>query len=302
MVANILAFPAYAAKPSVSAVMVSYMTGPALFEAISTAMDDVDISELIIVDNDNDLVTRRKLSEWVGRSPKLRLIQGQGNIGFAKANNLGAGFATGDYLLFLNPDAIISPGAVRKLVKCGAGLQSPWITGAMLRLINGREQRGARRAMLTPWTAITSFTPLHNFPVFKSIHLENDPVPTQPEAVPVLSGACMMMDRASFDKLGGFSEDYFLHVEDIDICRRVNEMDGDVYFVPDAEVVHYGSTSRVRRQTVEWEKTKGFIIYFKKYAKTGLGRFLVNLAIPFIMFAIMGRAWWLTARKLFTGR
>lgn len=302
MVANILAFPAYVAKPRVSAVMVSYMTGPALFEAISTALDDSDISELIIVDNGNDLATRRKLSEWVGRSPKLRLIQGHGNIGFSKANNLGAGFATGDYLLFLNPDAIINPGAVRKLVKCGKELKTPWITGAMLRLTNGREQRGARRAMLTPWTAITSFTPLHKLSFFKSIHLENDPVPTEPTAVPVLSGACMLMNFESFDQLNGFSEDYFLHVEDIDICRRAGEMGGEIYFVPDAEVMHYGSTSRVRRQTVEWEKTKGFIIYFKKHAKTGFGRFCVSLAVPFITVAIMGRAWWLVIRKMLIGR
>ena len=112
----------------------------------------------------------------------------------------------------------------------------------------------------------------------------------------------MMMDRLSFDQLGGFDEDYFLHVEDIDVCRRAGEMGGEVYFVPGAEVVHYGSTSRVRRQTVEWEKTKGFMIYFRKHARNNFERLCIGLVSPLIIFAIMGRAWWIAIRAGIFGR
>lgn len=302
MPANVLAFPANVAKIRISVIMVSYRTGPALFEAITAAMEDQDVFELILVDNGNDIETRRKLSEWSARYARLRIIQGQGNIGFSKANNLGAGFALGEYLLFLNPDAIVREGTARQLAACGKGLQKPWITGAMLRLSNGHEQRGARRELLTPWSAVTSFTPLHKLPFFRSIHREKDPLPSGPAAMPVVSGACMMMDRISFDQVGGFDEDYFLHVEDIDLCRRAAEAGGEVYFVPTAEVVHYGSTSRVRRQTVEWEKTKGFIIYFRKHAKNGFEKLCVCLVSPFIIAAIMGRAWWLVIRSAILGR
>jgi len=302
MVAEVLSFPADSLKARISVIMVSYMTGPALFEAITSVMDDPDIIELILVDNGNDVQTRRKLSEWQSRYRRLRLIQGHGNIGFSKANNLGAEFALGDYLLFLNPDAIMAVGAAQKLALCGKSLARPWITGAMLRLINGKEQRGARRDMLTPLSAIASFTPLHKLPFFQSIHREHDPVPDAPVDIPVVSGACMMMDKAQFNDIGGFDEDYFLHVEDIDICRRIGEAGGQVFFVPDAEVTHYGSTSRVRHQTVEWEKSKGFITYFRKNAKTPLGRLAVGLASPLIIFAIMGRAWWIALRAFITGR
>ena len=185
MVVSVLAFPPDVAKIRVSVVMVSYMTGPALFEAIQSVLRDANVCELILVDNGNDVETRRKLGKFAKQNQMIRVIQGQGNIGFSKANNLGAKFASGDYLLFLNPDAILREGSLRKLVDCGKGLKGPWIAGAMLRLINGHEQCGARRDLLTPWSAFTTFTPLHKLPFFDTIHRHKDPVPTEPIPIPL---------------------------------------------------------------------------------------------------------------------
>ena len=291
MKTNILTFPAVETRRRVSAVMVSYQTGPALFEAINAIVTDPDIDELILVDNGNDIETYRKLRELKERHKEVRVIQGHGNIGFSRGNNLGASYARGQYLLFINPDAVLRKGAVRQLVDCGKNLNMPWVAGAMIQLTNGREQRGGRRNQLTAQSAFVSFTPLHKSPFFESLHLENNPLPEQPVATPVVSGACMMMCRDSFNELGGFDEDFFLHVEDIDICRRAQDAGGEVYFVPGATAVHYGSTSKVRRRTVEWEKTKGFIKYFRKHSKSRFSRFLVTLASPFIVLMIMGRAW-----------
>ena len=111
----------------------------------------------------------------------------------------------------------------------------------------------------------------------------------------------MMMDRGTFKTIDGFDENFFLHVEDIDVCRRVRELGGNVVFHPKASVMHYGSTSDVRRQTVEFEKLKGFIYYFKKYSDGISGRFFALLSIPLMATAIMGRAWYLALRKAFKG-
>ena len=132
------------------------------------------------------------------------------------------------------------------------------------------------------------------------MHLEKQPCPEKPTLLPIVSGACLMTDRESFERLGGFDEDYFLHVEDIDICRRARLEGGNVCFVPDAKVMHYGSTSRVRLQKVEHEKLKGFIRYFRRYSKKPWARVLLVLAIPFMFLAIMGRAWLLAFKSLFT--
>lgn len=251
----------------ITVVMVSYMTGPALLESIEALQNDPDIYELIIVDNGNAPADRTHLFDAAQdlaaqRGRTVRILQGHGNIGFARACNYGAALATGDYLLFLNPDAIIEMGAARKLLDAGDAVQTPWIAGGMLLSSNGQEQRGARRGRLNFGSAITSFTPLHRLPGFRSIHREDEPLPDGPVPMPTVSGACIMTDRASFHQVGGFDGGYFLHVEDIAICRAVRWADGAVIFVPDARAMHHGSTSDVARLWVEWHKLKGFLRYF----------------------------------------
>ena len=300
--AQILPLPIAKREKPISVIMVSYLTGPALLEAINAVMADPDIFELILVDNGNTPDARKRLSHVVAQHDRIRLLQGHGNIGFARACNYGAKLARGEYLLFLNPDALIKEGAARDLANCGKTLTAPWIAGGMLMDIHGREQRGGRRGALSPLSALISFSPLHNLPFFKSIHEETEPLPKAPQAYATVSGACLMMDRASFENLDGFDEDYFLHVEDIDVCRRAREKGGDVYFVPQATVMHYGSTSQVRRQKVEWEKLKGFKLYFLKHSDTVLGKALTYLALPFMAVAIMGRAWYLAIRQAVIGR
>jgi GT2 family glycosyltransferase len=282
--------------------MVSYMTGPALVEAIHAVLDDRDVHELIIVDNGNTESARARLSQLVMARNRVRFIQGHGNIGFARGCNYGAQLATGDYLLFLNPDAIMSVGSPRRLADSSRGLQSPWISGGLLRTIDGKEQRGARRGALTPLSAFVSFTGLHRLPGLKPIHKLDAPMPAGPVKMETVSGAFLMTDRASFETLGGFDERYFLHVEDIDICRRARQQGGDVLFVPSATVMHYGSTSRVSPMKIEFEKLKGFLRYFYYYRPNLSSKVLTVLAAPFMAAAILSRAAYLTLRTAAIGR
>ena len=103
-----------------------------------------------------------------------------------------------------------------------------------------------------------------------------------------------MTDRPSFEKMGGFDERYFLHVEDIEICRRARQMGGQVGFVPGATVMHYGSTSDVPRVWIEKEKLKGFIRYFWNYTPGFLPKILTVAAAPLMAMAIVGRAYYLS--------
>lgn len=290
--------PDAARKRPISVIMVSYMTGPALMEAITAVLSDRDIHELIVVDNGNTENARARLSQLTAKHHRIRFLQGHGNIGFARACNYGANLATGHYLLFLNPDAVITKGAARELANAGDCLMEPWITGGLLRDEKGQEQRGARRGALTPMSALVGFLPiLEIFPGLRSVHREKDPLPVQPVQIDTISGACLMTDRPSFDRTGGFDERYFLHVEDIEICRRTRQMGGQVGFVPSATVMHYGSTSRVPRVWIEKEKLKGFLRYFWNYTPGLLPKFLTILAAPLMGAAIMGRAYLLTFKS-----
>jgi len=98
------------------------------------------------------------------------------------------------------------------------------------------------------------------------------------------------MRRDDYLALGGMDEDYFLHVEDIDLCRRVREAGGVVMFEPRARVMHYGSTSKASRLRVEWAKARGLVRYFWKFYPTFLGRILTVLLTPMIVAGILLRA------------
>lgn len=301
-VSSFAALPDAARKRPISVIMVSYMTGPALIEAILAVLADRDIHELIVVDNGNTESARARLSELMAKQTRVRFLQGHGNIGFARACNYGANLATGHYLLFLNPDAVITKGAARQLANAGDSLVEPWITGGLLRDEKGREQRGARRRALTPLSALVSFVPfLQLIPGLQSIHRETDPLPTQPIQIETISGACLMTDRPCFERMGGFDERYFLHVEDIEICRRARQMGGEVSFVPGATVMHYGSTSNVPRVWIEKEKLKGFLRYFWNYTPGIMPKILTIIAAPFMATAILGRAYFLSIKSALAG-
>lgn len=121
------------------------------------------------------------------------------------------------------------------------------------------------------------------------INMPLEPQPAGPIRVDVTSGALFLMDKAGFDGLGGFDEGYFLHVEDIDLCKRVHEAGGTVMYQPQAGGLHFGATSDVSTAFVARHKAAGFARYFRKFAKNPLHRLMVELCVPFIYWGLRFR-------------
>ena len=279
----------------ISIVTVSYRTGPVLLDALAAMLDDPAVHEVVLVDNGNPEPARRALADFARHRPRLRLLQGHGNTGFARACNYGAALATGDHVFFLNPDALPDKGAASRLAEALAGRPVPSVAGARIVNPDGAEQRGGRRGALTFASAITAFTPLHRLRGVRGLHWEGEPLPQEPAEVPTVSGAAMMLRRADIGALGGFDPGYFLHVEDIALCRAVRDAGGTVLFVPGARVVHRGSTSDAARLTVEAHKLRGFLRYFWTGGGPG-AKIGTVIGAPFMAAAILGRAALLSLR------
>lgn len=291
---------------TISVVMVTWRTGPHLAEAIESVLAAPDVDEFIVVNHENPPEVVAGLERRARQHDKMTLIDTGENLGFSKGCNIGAKAATGDFLFFLNPDAVLPAGVARRLADTGETAQRPWIVGARLLDKNGNEQRGARRGLLTPWTAIVGFLGLHRLePVFgrafHDIHREREPVPPGPIRIEITSGAALMMRRDDFEALGGFDERYFLHVEDIDLCRRVLKAGGHVIFEPRAELLHYGSTSEASLFRVEWNKAHGFRRYFWKFYDAPQQRALTLLAIPVIYGLVVARSVYIWVRGWIAG-
>lgn len=279
----------------VTVIMIVYHTGKVLFDTIDSVLAEPRVSQFILIDNGSSEKTLTKMREIEAQYGHVLLVHGQGNIGFARAANLGAHLASEPWLVFLNPDARLRPGCIAGLVEAARSGASPCIVGARVLNPDMTEQRGARRGEVTPVTTLLSLTRLsQRVPFLRrfEIHRETDELPLAPYPVPTISGACFCVSKRDFAQIRGFDTDFFLHVEDVDLCWRAREAGGVVLFHPSAEVIHEGHTSRVEPVFVEWNKGKGLIHYFHKRAEgKGLWRKLyVWLLGPLIIGVSVLRA------------
>ena len=259
-------------SPTVTAIVVSYHTGPRLKECLFALRNDPDISEVIIVDNGNP----PDMSAWIDglaeANARLHVIRDGTNPGFGTAVNKGADGALGEYILVINPDAVLRIGSIPYLLEAASALPQPAVVGGKIFGIDGAEERGGRRKTLTLLRAmgLAKWT------------LEGEPLPEAAIPVGAISGAFFLMQRRAFRAMGGFDEAYFLHFEDVDLCRRALEAGGSVVYEPRAGALHYSSTSDVPSAFVEDCKAVSLGRYLKKFARGPLEKTAVAVLTPFI--------------------
>ena len=286
----------------ISVVMVSYRTGAVLSAAIETALapDQAGAVELVLVDNGNPPGVATELARRAETDPRFTLLTGHGNVGFARGCNIGARHARGRYLLLLNPDCRLGPGAVPALLAEAAALGGDWMLGCRVLNPDGSDQRGSRRALLTPCTALVETFRLDALAprLLQRYRLNHHdrPLPRGTARVPAVSGACMMLPAATFRSVGGLDEGYFLHVEDLDLCLRLHRASIPVYFAPHVRAVHHAGSSQASPVRVEWHKTRGFLRYFHVHFRDPLSLFLLG---PLVGAGALARFGIRAARSLF---
>jgi N-acetylglucosaminyl-diphospho-decaprenol L-rhamnosyltransferase len=275
------------ANPLTSIIIVTYHTGPVLFDSIASVLAQNRPVELCLVDNGNPPAVLLRLRGMADHDPRIRLFTGHGNVGFARGCNIGARDARGEYILFLNPDSKLPSDAVEKLHAYAGYLKRPCMIGARMLDEHGKDQRGCRRALLTPMTAFVESLHLQFLFPNARLNFNAEAVPSTITPMPAISGAFMFLALKDFWNIGGFDEQYFLHVEDLDLCLRFRRAGGEIYFAPDIVVTHIGGTSDVTTAFIEKNKARGFIRYFHK-------NFSGEYPLPFLWLldaAIWVRVW-----------
>lgn len=253
------------AETDCSVVMVSYYTGGVLFHAIESVLRQQNLGKLIIVNNGNTPDVVDKLKKTVEQHEHCELITGQGNIGFAAACNLGAKHSNSPYLLLLNPDCILAPDTLSQFAE--EFLHSPEITlaGPLLLNADNTEQRGGRRNIITPHSMLGEILPSLLRRKLPRINLNKTPLKLTPMKVPAISGACMYLRTKDYNKLGGMDEGFFLHMEDMDFCKRIHDEGGKTVCIPTIATFHARSTSDVSSSFVEKCKVTSTAYYLEKH-------------------------------------
>lgn len=253
-----------------SVIVVTADSGTLALQCVERVLASTAPLELLVVDNASEDSVPGELAERFGPDSRLRILRQGENIGFGPACNRGAAMARGDGLLFLNPDCLIEATTIARLRSMSDSLERVGVLGVGVLDRDGRVEKAARRRDPLLSRSLCSLLGLDRFegrwPAFAGIGLPAAQGPVRPERVDAVSGACLYLPRAAFDRVAGFDEAYFLHCEDLDLCRRIRDAGLDVYYVPDITVRHeQGSSSRRRPLFVSGHKHRGMWRYFRRF-------------------------------------
>ncbi|MCU0408078.1 MAG: glycosyltransferase family 2 protein [Bacteroidales bacterium] len=236
-------------------------------------------TEIIIVDNNSgDGV----LAELEKEYPSVRFIRNSVNGGFSNGCNLGASFATGEYVLFLNPDTVAGEKALGQMLAVMRA--RPEISILSCRQVNERGKECSVSGSFPSFRNLTGFLRILDTMLSQSAREAADSRPQSNDS-PVLSvpdwvsGSVIMMNRQRFLSMGGFDEDFWMYYEDVDICRRVSLAGGLVALLHDATIEHnHGGSSRINPKTASLTKTEVHIsrhVYISKHS-SGLNRLAIQ--------------------------
>jgi len=261
--------------------------------SIQKAMQIID-GEIIIVDNNSKDGIKEGLSS---KFPGVKFIFNNENLGFAKACNQGSKISSGDYILFLNPDTVISETC---LTECITFFKTHLDAGAVgVRMLDdqGKFLRESKRGLPSPSASFYKLFGLTTiFPGSKTIakyyqgHLpenENNPVD-------VLSGAFMMIKKAVFEKADGFDETFFMYGEDIDLSLRISQLGYKNYYLGKISIIHLkgGSTTYNKKYVQDFYGAMNLFVkkhyndkpgLYRLFLQAGIGvrKMLSILALPF---------------------
>ena len=227
--------------------------------------------EVILVDNSSK---DDGLEPILKRYTKIRFINNSKNVGFARANNQGAKIASGDFLLFLNPDTTMIEDAVESMLDYIRSDSSIGILGPKVLNPDQTIQYSCRK-FPTVWSGLFNRYSLTTrlFPNnrYSRDYLMLDHDHNSIRSVDWVSGCCMMMSESTLKKASGFDENYFLFIEDVDLCQVIKKQGLRVVYFPNAKIFHKISSSNARSTSrVIIKRHQGMIYYNQKYSETNL--------------------------------
>lgn len=248
-------------------------------------------AEVLVIDNVSSDGTIEYLSPLF---PEMQFITNESNEGFAKANNRALRQAKGDFILFLNPDTLISADT---LLYCLRFFDTQPLAGAVgVKMLDGsgRYLPESKRGFPTPWVSFCKMSGLTRiFPhsaLFSRYYLGNLNENSL-QQVDALAGAFMLIRKETLEKTGGFDERFFMYAEDIDLSYRIIQAGYQNFYIPDAPIIHFkGESTQKDRDYVN--RFYGAMLQFvdKHYASSGFSSQLLKKAIRL-------RAWWAGWKK-----
>jgi N-acetylglucosaminyl-diphospho-decaprenol L-rhamnosyltransferase len=278
----------------ITVVVVTYQSEETIDDCLQRLRAADGVAAIRVVDNASTDGTLRIVQRHALHDPRLRFIANPDNPGFGTACNQGAFDSASMWLAFVNPDCLVETDTLARLRTHAqdyalACERDPLLGADLIDDVGTRD--GAARRRDPDFSAMLRSSSARRLDI-----APDDALALQ--SVPAVSGALMFVRRALFERVRGFDQDYRLHAEDLDLCRRVRDGGGEVAVANDVRVVHVrGVSSRSRPVFVEWHKHRGLARYFRKFEASQRSVFvrvsvyaMIWARFPFAAFAAWRRA------------
>lgn len=216
--------------------------------------------ETWVVDNASSDGSANMVQE---KFPEIKLIENPSNLGFARANNQAIRRSRGRYIMLLNPDAEVTPGALHEMVgfmdvSMGVGAAGP-------RLLNpdGTLQTSCYPAptLSRELWRLLHLDRIRPFGIYDMRQWDQD----RPRKVEVAQGACLILRKEALDQIGYLDEAYFIYSEEVDLCYRLRKAGWQIFWLPGADVIHYGGQStQLVSEEMFLNLYQSKVLYFRK--------------------------------------
>jgi N-acetylglucosaminyl-diphospho-decaprenol L-rhamnosyltransferase len=280
-------------SPELSVVVVTYNSAETIGRCLASIGAGGTSAEVVIVDNASSDATTALIRE---RFPEARLIRNLLNEGFARAANRGWNETCAPFVLLLNPDTELRPGATRALLEFARAHPRAALVGPRILNADGSLQHSCFRfpSLRNVVTGFFGLVPLDS--------TANGRYPVEqyerPHAIEHLLGACLLVRREAAEQVGVLDEGYYMYFEETDWCYRMRAAGWQIWYTPVAIVTHRGAHSTSRepeRMSAEFYRSQARF-YRKHY------RPVAYLALKAL--SILGVGYWTarTALSLLRGR
>lgn len=251
-----------------SVIIVCADSGTGAADCVGQVLASTVPVEVIVVDNASSDGCVDAVAARFAADTRVRIVRNERNLGFGTGCNRGAAVATGDALVFLNPDCVLAQDVLKRLREASASAAG--LLGVEIVDAAGIPEPASRRRDPLMRRALMTLSGLARFerrwPALAGIDLPSGSNRPPVETVDAVSGALLYLPRAAYERLGGFDEGYFLHAEDLDLCRRARDAGLRVACVNTIRVEHgKGGSSRHRPLFVSWHKHRGMWRWFVEF-------------------------------------